>query len=726
MGGTGLGAVRAAGGGYALRPLPTASSSASTSLPAVTVTADAVRDARTDGTDRYTAGPSSMATGVALSQRDTPQSVTVVTRQQMDDQGSVSVADVMQQSAGITVQNYDSDRWSFSARGFAVTNFQYDGVSKDYDGVYDWGATNGDLTIYDRVEILKGATGLMSGTGDPSATVNFVRKRPTDHFTGALSGTAGSWNNGRAEVDLSGPLNASGSLRGRFVGAHQDRESFQDHYRQKKNVAYGVVEADLSRDTLLTLGVDYQETDPRGATWTGFPIFNSDGSRTDFGRSFTPATTWSRRQTQTRNLFTALEQRLADDWRLKLSVNNQQSQHRSLLGSASGGNPDAVTGEGMYLFSGDFRGDRTQNTVNASLNGSYTLGGRKHELMLGTMWSDTKTDGPWSKSLYPSLNGSVFQWSGDFTQPAYPPIASYTDRRRQSGFYGATRLRPTDALSVILGARVSRVTGKDERSFYDGTTPTLSSSLRETGVVTPYAGIVYDLNDTYSVYGSTTSIFSPQSSMDANRQFLPAVDGRSVEAGIKGEYLDGRLNASLAVFQIQQDNVAEYVDFVDGASVYRAVKGVKSKGIEAELNGEIAPGWNLQAGYAYNHVRDAQGGRVYGSTLMISQPEHVLRLATSYRLRGAWSPLTLGGGVSWQSEQFGKVWNPVLADYAQVQQKGYALVSLMARYQINQALSATVNIHNLFDKKYYSGLGLFETGFHGEPRNVTLTMRYQF
>lgn len=729
--GTGLGAIRAAGGGYALRALPASAAAAATggaspSLPAVTVTADAMRDPRTDGTGRYTAGPSSMSTGLGLSQRETPQSVTVVTRQQMDDQGITSVADVMRQSAGITVQNYDSDRWNFNARGFAVTNFQYDGVSKDYDGVYDWGATNGDLTIYDRVEILKGATGLMSGTGDPSATVNFVRKRPTEAFAGSVSGTVGSWHNGRGEVDLSGPLNQSGSVRGRFVGAYQDRESFQDHYRQKKSVAYGVIEADLTPDTLLSFGFDNQKTDPRGATWTGFPIFHSDGSRTDFDRSFNPATTWSRRETETRNLFASLEQRLSDDWRLKLNVNSQKSRHRSLLGSASGGNPDPVTGEGMYLFSGDFRGDRTQNTLNASLNGHYTLGGRKHELMLGTMWSDTKTEGPWSESLYPLLTGSIFDWRGDFAQPAYPPIAAYQERRRQSGFYGATRLRPTDALSVILGARVSRVVASDQRVFDDGVTPTLASDLRETGVVTPYAGVVYDLNDTYSVYGSYTSIFSPQSAKDANRQFLPAVEGRSLELGLKGEYLDGRLHASLAAFQIKQDNVAEYVDFVDGASVYRAVKGVNSKGIEAELNGEIASGWNLQAGYAYNHVRDAKGERVFGSTLMASQPEHVLRLSTTYRLAGAWHPLTIGGGVSWQSAFYGKVWNPVLADYAQIPQKGYALASLMARYQFSKALSATLNVHNLFDKTYYSGMGLFETGFYGEPRNVTLTVRYQF
>ncbi|WP_422835320.1 TonB-dependent siderophore receptor [Variovorax sp. HJSM1_2] len=727
--GTGLGAVRAAGGGYTLRALPAsaaAEAGVSSTLGTVTVTAASTRDARTDGTGSYSAGPSTGATGLNLSLRDTPQSVTVISRQQMTDQGSTTVTDVLRQVPGITANHYDSDRMSFNARGFAITNFQYDGVTKDYDGVYDWGATNSDMTIFDRVEVVKGATGLMSGTGDPSATVNFIRKRPTDKFTGSVTGSLGSWNDARTEVDLAGPLNAAGSLRGRVVGAYQDRDSYLDHYHQKKTVGYGVIEADLTRDTLLTAGVDYQHTDPKGSTWTGFPIFNSDGSRTSFDRSFNPATTWSTREMETRNLFATLEQRLAKDWKLKLSVNNESSQHRSLLGSASGGNPDPVTGEGMYFFSGDFQGKRTQNTLNASLAGQYELFGRKHDAMFGAMWSDTKTDGPWSESAYPPVPGSIFNWTGNYPQQAFPQTAWYAEHRRQTGFNAATRLRPADAWSVIVGARVSNIDAGDSRVYSDGVTPALSSSLHESGELTPYLGVVVDLNDSTSLYASYTSIFSPQSSRDANHQYLPAIKGKSAEAGVKGEFLDGRVNASLVAFHIQQNNVAEYVDFVDGESVYRAVQGVTSKGIEADVSGQIAPGWNLQAGYTYTYARDAQGQRVYGSTLMASQPEHVLRLNTSYRLPGDWNALTVGGGVSWQSAFYGKVWNPVLGDYAQVKQNGYALVNLMARYQINTQLSAALNIDNLFDKQYYSGFGLFDTGFYGAPRSAKVTLRYQF
>ncbi len=489
---------------------------------------------------------------------------------------------------------------------------------------------------------------------------------------------------------------------------------------------YGVLEADLAPGTKLTAGADYQKLDPRGSTWTGFPIFNSDGTRTNWSRSFNPATTWSRREMETSNLFATLDHALANGWQLKLSASSQNARHRSLLGSASGGNPDPVSGAGMYLFMGDFAGDRSQQTVNASLGGSYQLGGRTHQAMLGAMWSDTQTDGPWAESLYPVVPGSIFGWQGNYAQPAFPPSAAYEQHNRQKGLYAATRLRLSEPLSFIVGSRVSWVDGKDQRIYADAATAPIFSSQKESHVLTPYAGVVYDLDGTYSLYGSYTSIFQPQEARDVNRQYLPSVNGRSLEAGVKGAYLGGRVNATLALFQIKQDNVAEYVDFVDGESQYRAVDGVTSKGVEAEVSGQLGAGWNLQAGYAYTHARDAKGGRVYGSTLMASQPEHTLRLNTSYQLPGDWRGLTVGGGLSWQSAFHGKVWNPVGTDYAIVEQKAYALANLLVRYQFNGKLSAALNVNNLFDKKYLSGLGLFETGFYGEPRNATLTLNYAF
>lgn len=178
----------------------------------------------TEGTGSYTTGATSSSTKLPLSIRETPQTVTVVTRQNMDDQGAQSIGDVLRNAPGISTQAYDSDRMEYSARGYAITNFQYDGVNSMYDGVFDEGATKVDMALYDRVDIVKGATGLLSGSGEPSATVNLIRKKPTREFKASITGSAGSWDNYRTEGDISGPLNEDGSVRGRFVTALQDAD----------------------------------------------------------------------------------------------------------------------------------------------------------------------------------------------------------------------------------------------------------------------------------------------------------------------------------------------------------------------------------------------------------------------------------------------------------------------------------------------------------------------
>lgn len=727
--GSGLQALPQGNNGYVLELIP--AHSGALELGATTISGQGL-GAITDDTHAYTTGVMASATGLPLSMRDTPQSVTVITRQQMDDQGSNSIADTLRRAPGVSVQNYDSERWEFSSRGLPITNFQYDGVNATYDGVYDYGTTSTDMAVYDHLEIIKGSAGLLSGSGDPSATVNLIRKKPTREFKASVTQTFGSWDNYRTEGDISGPLTESGNLRGRFVGVYQDRQSYLDHYQHTKDIGYGILEADLTPDTLLTFGIDQQDTRSRGASWTGFPMFFSDGSRTHFSRSFNPAADWSRRDFQNQTLFASVQQQLANDWSLKVSLDRKRSQHDTLLASASGGNPDPVSGDGMYMFMGKYKGDQLQNTLDVNLSGPFNLFGREHELIMGFMATRSKQDVPVYGSIYPAVGGSIFNWHGEYAKPDIPRSGQNDIVQRQTGAYLATRLKPTDDLSVILGTRVSTFSGTDTTDFYDPTKADNRTTYRQSGVVTPYAGIVYDLNDTWSVYTSYTQIYRPQSSKDADRKLLDPIEGATYEAGLKAAFYDGRLNASFAAFRIEQDNVAEYVSGFESDSVYRPIAGATTKGFEAQLSGEVLDGWNISAGYTYQHTRDANNGYVYSSVLQTTTPQQVVRLFSSYRLPGALEHVTVGGGVNWQSEFFGNVFQPDPNDTvnfgqnARITQDSYYLVDLMARYRFNEHLSTTLNVKNLFDKKYYTGLGNFGTGFYGEPRSLQLATKWDF
>jgi len=723
LAGTGLSATPQANGSYGLQPVAADAKGAAgaAALNPVLVTADAVRDGKTEGKRSY-AGSTS-ATRLNLSLRDTPQSVSVVTRQQIEDQGLATLQDALVQTPGITVDKSTSTQeyTQVYSRGFAVDNYLLDGIP--IPNAVD--AVAFDTAAYDRIEVVRGATGLVSGIGSPAAAVNLVRKKPTRTFEGSVALQAGSWDRYRSEVDLSGPLTADGRIRGRIVAAHQDEQSFIDRYRGRKDVVYGIVEMDLTPSTLVSAGFGYQKSRLNDAS-RGFPSFFSDGTPTDFPRSTNGAATWSNYDRTQSMAFATLEHYFDNDWVGKFVVNHASNRYQALQGYAQQGNPDKTTGAGSGLWLANWNGKPEQTSVDAYASGPFTLLGRQHELVVGASVSSLTSKGPsypsWRLPGYDASIPNFYTWNGNSPRPDFESqqTGTYSDSERQNAIYSTLRLRPTDRLSVILGGRLSNWERDTSSTPFGGTR--LFDHLEEKNKLTPYAGVVLALDANWSAYASYTSIFQPQSYRDLQGNFLPPLEGKNYEAGIKGEFFGGALNASAAVFQLNQDNLAEaepgfiWVPGTGGGSyAYRTVKGAVSKGLDLELSGQLMPGWQVLASYNYSKTRDADGLRI-----QTVQPLSTAKLWTTYRLTGAWSGLTVGGGVNWQSSIYREEVGP---NNERFTQKGYAVAALMARYQFNRQLSGTINLNNLFDKKYYStAFG----GFYGDPRNVMLNLKYQF
>ncbi len=205
--------------------------------------------ATTEGSGSYTTGSMSSATRLPLSIRETPQSVSVITRQRIEDQGMNDLNDVVKYAPGVTLRKFGSDRQQFLARGFAIDNLMYDGLPTIVSTFTLDTISGADLALYDRVEVVRGATGLMTGAGSPSATLNLIRKRPTTTPQVSVTTSAGSWDRYRTEVDASNRLNDSGTLRGRVVAAYETGNSFVDERAKERQTFYGVLEADLSEST---------------------------------------------------------------------------------------------------------------------------------------------------------------------------------------------------------------------------------------------------------------------------------------------------------------------------------------------------------------------------------------------------------------------------------------------------------------------------------------------
>lgn len=735
--GTDWQAVRQSNGGWALRRIERAAPAAggAATLAPVTVVAQVERSGTTEGTESYAAiGPVTTATRLRLTLRETPQSVSVLTRQRLDDEAIDSIETALDRTPGISVQNIGTSRYGIASRGYAIDNFQLDGVFTAMDLVsQNVPQTQADLVMYDRVEVLRGAAGLLAGAGDPSGTINLVRKKPTREFQGYASLGAGNWDRGRAELDVAGPLNTAGTLRGRFVGAHERGGTHIDGFKQDKSVLYGVLEADVAAGTLLTAGVDWQRSDPRGSGGSGLPLFYSTGEQTDFSASANANSYDSREKIGVYNAFLGLEHRLAHDWTFKLSANHLRGRRYFSGAQASWGFPDRATGDGVMLYGGLGNARQTQTGLDAQLQGPFEWGGRRHEAVLGFNAAEFKNE---HAPAYDDIEGrgvNIYTW-GNRTEPPMlmaDKLMDYDGWQKQYGAYSALRLKPRDDLAVILGARVSSYRYQLSQQYSVPSFEAWNSVVRmkETGVVTPYAGIIYDLNGTHSVYASYASIFKPQSVRDRSGAVLDPREGANYEVGLKSEYLGGRLTSAIALYEIRQDNLAE-VDSgqtvpgtVPAQAAYRAVSGAKTRGVDLELTGEAARGWQVSVSYNYSTTQDAAGERI-----RTTFPRQMAKLWTSYRLPGAWHRLTLGGGVTWQDRIYfdATTWQlPGVALHGE--QKAYAVASLMARYEFTPQMSATLNIHNVFDRKYLQGLDdTFYTGIYAPSRNVMLNLKYRF
>ncbi|WP_376964005.1 TonB-dependent siderophore receptor [Azospirillum sp. A26] len=696
---------------------PVSGSDGATMLDTMTVQGVASSDrGRSEGSGSYTAtGPSASATKLDLTPRETPQSVTVMTRQRMDDQGLNEIRDVLDQTVGVSRMQrgaVGSDGDEVFARGFAVTNYQVNGIPRST--VYGFDDSISDMAIFDRVEVVRGASGLLNGVGEPSASVNLVRKRPTSTVQGYAEAQAGSWNRYRGEADLSGPLTENGRLRGRIVGAYQDNDSFLDRLHGRKKVLYGVLEADITEDTTWTAGIEYQKHRSDHASNAGFPLFYADGTKTDFSRSYNSGANWAYHMHDNLTVFSELKHRFGDGWTATLNLEHSRREYDSLLGFGTNGDLNR-DGTGMSVWAGRWNSNLEQTTVSADVNGGFDLFGRRHDLMAGVSGYYAKRDGLdyplWYIDGYDPSISNYFTWNGNIARPTLVPTGWSQTDERQMAAYAATRLRPTDALSIILGSRISRWE-QIEESHPDGAEGTYGKRS-ENGVLTPYAGVVLDLTDIWSVYASYTSIFKPQNYKDASGQTLDPLDGDAYETGVKAEFFGGALNASAAVFLIKQNNLGE-VDpgrfTPSGAQAYRAVKGAESRGFEIEAAGEVMTGWQVGGGYSHSSVKNASGQR-----MMTYVPRDSVKLFSTYRLPGAWNRLTVGGNVKWE----GNVYTGTGAE--RYDRDGYAVVDLMARYQITDKVSATLNVNNVLDKKYMSSIDV--SGYYGEPRNVLLSLR---
>lgn len=677
--------------------------------------------------------------------KDIPNTVTVIDRDQIDAQNLFTLEDALTATNGITVNGVGSEGATFYSRGFAINNYLVDGTPTR---AFDSPAVIPDLFFYERLEVLRGPAGLFSGSGNPAGSINLVRKRPLDGFKVQGSLGYGSYDNKRGEIDLSAPLGDGAAVR--FGAMVQDQDQFYDIAHRNRVGAFGVAKIDIGDRTTFTFGGNWERFKP--AIQTGLPGIiggadGSDGQLLDVPRSTYVGADWNRFRSESWSAFAELTHQLSDSWTLRatgLYTEVDRIDVYSYIGSQPVTETNGVTQHIAY------RGDNSYSTRAVDFNGvgSFPLFGRDQTLILGMDYQASS-----ARTYYTRLSRYASIDVYDPVSPAEPPLDPYgplppysgpygdvtqvyggTDTQvEQYGMYGQMRLSPVEGLALIGGGRMTWWSTHSQALL-----PTLQAPTGYSidGQFTPYAGIVWDVTGDLNLYGSYADSFTPQTST------LPRADGGRVEplvgdqfeAGTKLALFQDRLLLSLAAYQITQSN--RLFSDPDLPDVVLQVGKVRSRGVEFDAGGEILPGWRLNGGYSYNrnkYLRDSNP--LYeGISLVPVIPKHSVKMFTNYApTGGALDGFSIGGALTWLSSTYGgnaAVFNAdgsVRTRSTIVRQGGYVVADLRAGYKVNDQISVSVNVNNLFDRVYYARISSTGRGnFYGSPRTVFATLRFAY
>ncbi|WP_353172182.1 TonB-dependent siderophore receptor, partial [Paracandidimonas soli] len=424
---SGFEAIRAPGGEYVLRALSgTGGAQAGAGAADVTALAGITVSGAAEGTapnTNYTVRRTSSATGLDLAPKDTPQSMTTFTAQQIQDQGLLTVGEVLDQTPGVTLVTAGvggAGSQPVYSRTLPVKAITMDGMMATtylMSGMVEGQIGMQDSFLYERIDIIRGSTSLTGGSGDPSASLNFVRKHPYYDRHLQANFKYGSWNTKRAELDFSTPFTEDGRWRGRVAAAWQKGDHWVDRVDSERKALSLITALDVTDKDTLSVGMTYYDFELNGASPHGvarystvriprnYPdsewpeAFPKDPAVTgnygyvyeegEAGRNFNSATPWSRARRTYKNLFASWEHLFNDDWSIKLNYNYAHNKDDSLYGEI--GTRFYVPSVGRASYSADRRfSENKVHALDLRLNGAIEVLGREQSFLVGANYYDTE------------------------------------------------------------------------------------------------------------------------------------------------------------------------------------------------------------------------------------------------------------------------------------------------------------------------------------------------
>lgn len=665
-------------------------------LDAVTVS-DSRFEERADGpVQGYRATRSSTATKTDTDIRDTPQSISVVPAQVLDDLNSTRIDRALDFAGGVSRQNNFGGLTflNYSVRGFTTGELYKNGFAVNR-GSY----SAPDTSSIERIEVLKGPAASLYGRGDPGGLVNIVTKRPEAEAFTRFKASAGSWDRYRSSLDVNTPLNDDGSLLSRVNLAVEDNGSFRDHVDSQRRIVSPSLSWQLNPDTQLFVDTEFSRTESvfdRGIA----AVNNELGSVKRSTFLGEPNDGRIRNDNQTLDL--ALEHYLNDGWKLRLA--NHYTQ-----GTLNGDSSEAsrVVGTAISRFYRQRNFEWNDNITQAELHGRFDVGNWQHQTLIGLEYENYR-----NSQKYPQ-SATTLDYGLDVYNPVYgqpkPAIVKANDFFERTESYALNlqdQIVFTERLRGLLGVRLEHI----EQTAQNRATQV--SNTQEKDAVTPRVGLLYQLTPQVGVFANASTSFKPNGMGTQGEVYKPE-KGLGYETGVKLDLFDSRLGATIALFQIDKENVI--TTDANGDSI--AAGKARSQGLDAQFSGQLSDAVRVIGAYAYIDAEVTKGdASVPKGSDLLGIPRHSGSLMAVYEFQeGALRGSDMGVAANYVGERSG------LAG-SDFRLPGYSTVDLLAHYKATENLTLGLNLNNLFDRTYYERSYNAAWVMPGDPRNVSLSL----
>ena len=654
----------------------------------------------------YRATRSASATRTDTAIHETPQSISVVPAQVVEDIGATRLEDALDYAGGVERGNNFGGQGltEFLVRGFSTQEFYRNGfaVNRGYPNMPD-------ASTLERIEVLRGPASMLYGRGDPGGTFNIVSKQPQAERRTVLSSQVNTDGLRRGTLDTTGALDESAAFTDRLNLVAEGSDSFRDHVESERYNIAPVLRWQLSDNTALILEGDYlHNRHPMDRGLTRYPNQAGDLSRDRFlGEESAGKLTNKNATTQLR-----LEHQLDSQWMLRGGI---QYLDGSLDGGAVENNGLASDGRTVGRNYSERWLNWNDLAVQANLEGHFDAAGLAHTLLLGVEFDEYNYD-----SLIRRSGGLTSDFPIDLYDPVYgqplPALTrttTYDDENLKSyAFFVQDQIALTERLKAQVGARLERF---EQR--YDNKLTPAGSWDQAHNAVSPRFGLIYDLTEELAVYANTSRSFKPNRGADRSSQAFDPEKGIAHEVGIKYALPEHDLSVTAALFHIIKENVLTS-DPLD--SNYQVAAGeARSRGFDISVAGNITPQWRVIGGYAYvdAEVTESSSASTPVGTRLANVPRHSFNLLDTYEfadgpLAGLGIGIGIGMGVKYVGDRKGG------ASSTAFDMDAYTTVDLLAYYPLTERVRLNLNLNNVFDEEYEERAWGNIWAYPGAPRTL--------